>query len=72
MKKCKYKWLITYDDSPEIRDLFDFANIKEYSLQYGMNNYKQKKQKKEKNYLYIIMILNNLKVLYYVYVNNRC
>ena len=48
MKKCKYKWLITYDDSPEIRDLFDFANIKEYSLQYGMNNYKQKKAEKGK------------------------
>jgi len=48
MKKCKYKWLITYDDSPEIRELFDFANIKEYSLQYGMNNYKQKKAEKGK------------------------
>jgi DNA adenine methylase len=48
MKKCKYKWLITYDDSPEIRELFDFANIEEYTLQYGMNNYKQKKAEKGK------------------------
>jgi DNA adenine methylase len=41
MKKCHHKWLITYDDSPEIRALFDFANITEWTLQYGMNNYKQ-------------------------------
>ena len=41
MKKCPHKWLITYDDSPMIRDLFDFANICEWTLQYGMNNYRQ-------------------------------
>ncbi len=39
MKKCRHKWLITYDDSPMIRKLFDFADIHEWSLQYGMNNY---------------------------------
>ncbi len=39
MKKCKHKWLITYDDSPIIRKLFDFADISEWTLQYGMNNY---------------------------------
>lgn len=41
MRKCQHKWLITYDDSPEIRKLFSFANITEWTLQYGMNNYKQ-------------------------------
>lgn len=41
MKKCQHKWLITYDDSPEIRELFHFANITEWTLQYGMNNYKK-------------------------------
>ena len=41
MKKCHHKWLITYDDSPMIRKLFDFADIHEWSLQYGMNNYKK-------------------------------
>jgi len=46
MKECKHKWLITYDDSQEIRDLFDFANIYEWELQYGMNNYKQEKAEK--------------------------
>lgn len=42
MKKTKHQWIITYDDSPEIRDLFAFANIHEWTMQYGMNNYKQK------------------------------
>lgn len=41
MRACKHQWLITYDDSPKIRDLFSFANIVEWQLQYGMNNYKQ-------------------------------
>ncbi len=42
MKNVKHKWLITYDDCPEVRDLFSFAHIKTFELQYGMNNYKQK------------------------------
>ena len=41
MKKCPHKWLITYDNSPMIRDLFGFANIHEWTLQYGMNNYRK-------------------------------
>lgn len=41
MKQCKHKWLITYDNSPEVKKLFSFANIYEWELQYGMNNYKQ-------------------------------
>ena len=27
MRRCPHKWLITYDDSPKIRDLFSFANV---------------------------------------------
>ena len=46
MRRCPHKWLITYDDSPMIRDLFSFANISEWTLQYGMNNYKQGKAEK--------------------------
>ena len=42
MKNCSHKWLITYDDSPIIRDLFSFAEIQEWTLQYGMNNYKRR------------------------------
>lgn len=43
MKNCHHKWLITYDDCSEVRDLFNFAYILPWSLQYGMNNYKQGK-----------------------------
>lgn len=46
MKKCKHSWLITYDDSPEIRENFSSAKIYEWELQYGMNNYKQGKAEK--------------------------
>lgn len=41
MRACSHRWLITYDDSEPIRDLFSFATITEWELQYGMNNYKQ-------------------------------
>ncbi len=41
MRKCQHKWLITYDDSPIIRELFAFAEIQEWTLQYGMNNYRK-------------------------------
>lgn len=46
MKRCPHLWMIIYDDSPEVRKLFRFANIYEWKLQYGMNNYKQPKAKK--------------------------
>lgn len=46
MKNCEHSWLITYDDSPEIRANFSFAKIYEWELQYGMNNYKQGKAEK--------------------------
>ena len=38
LKKCRHKWLITYDDSDYIKKLFDFADIKHYNLMYGMRN----------------------------------
>lgn len=38
IKKCSHKWLITYDDSPFIRELFSFANITDWNLMYGMRN----------------------------------
>ncbi|NJK34277.1 MAG: DNA adenine methylase [Oscillatoriales cyanobacterium SM2_2_1] len=46
MKKCNHSWLITYDDSSQIRGNFKFANIYDWELQYGMNNYKQGKADK--------------------------
>ena len=41
MRRCPHRWLITYDDSQKIRELFGFANIIEWEHQYGMNNYMQ-------------------------------
>jgi DNA adenine methylase len=38
MKDTKHKWLITYDDSDYIKNLFSFANIKPWGLTYGMRN----------------------------------
>ncbi len=38
LKNTNHKWLITYDDSEYIRDLFSFAHINEWSLTYGMRN----------------------------------
>lgn len=37
MKRCNHRWLITLDDSPEVREMFSFANIQSYDLQYSMN-----------------------------------
>jgi DNA adenine methylase len=48
LKQCPHNWLITYDDCPEIRENFKWANIITWELQYGMNNYKQKKAEKGK------------------------
>ena len=38
MKKCPHEWLLTYDDSPLIRELFSFAQITNWDLTYGMRN----------------------------------
>jgi len=38
MKNCKHNYLITYDDSEYIRELFAFANIFSWDLKYGMRN----------------------------------
>jgi DNA adenine methylase len=48
MRNCSHRWLITYDDSPEIRELFGFATIIPWELQYGMNNFKQERAAKGK------------------------
>ena len=41
LKNTKHKFLLTYDDSNFIRELYQDFYISNYSLQYGMNNYKQ-------------------------------
>lgn len=57
LKECNHQWLITYDDCPEIRENFRFANIYEWELQYGMNNYKQDRAAKGKE-----LFITNYKV----------
>lgn len=57
VKKCQHKWMITYDDCPEIRELFSFAHIVGWEFQYGMNNYKQKTAAKGKE-----LIITNYKI----------
>ena len=42
----KHRFLITYDDCPEIRKLYRWANIQDWQLQYGMNNCNLKKESK--------------------------
>ena len=38
MKNTSHKWLITYDNSDYLRDLFSFAHIFTWELTYGMRN----------------------------------
>lgn len=38
IKDSKHKWLISYDDSDYIKELFSFANIQPWDLTYGMRN----------------------------------
>lgn len=51
LKSTKHKFLLTYDDSAFVRDLYKDFYIKEWSLQYGMNNFKQANAPKGKELL---------------------
>lgn len=53
LQQTSHRFLITYDDCAEIRDLYKWANIKDWQLQYGMNNCNLKKQSKIGNELFI-------------------
>lgn len=57
LERCHHKWLITYDDSSEIRKNFQFAYIYAWEMQYGMNNYMQEKAAKGKE-----LFITNYKV----------
>lgn len=46
LRKTENRFLITYDDCPEIRKLYKWANIKNWQLQYGMNNCNLERQSK--------------------------
>lgn len=51
MKNAKHKWLITYDNSEYVKDLFSFANISTLELTYGMRNVAKNSEQKEKEIL---------------------
>ncbi len=54
MEICRHKWLITYDDCKEIRNLFShFAYIYEWKVQYGMNNVSASGKANKGNELFI-------------------
>lgn len=38
LKQINHQWLMTYDDSDYIRNLFSWANIQSWDLTYGMRN----------------------------------
>ena len=38
LKDCNHKWVLTYDNSPYIKELYSFANIFSWNITYGMQN----------------------------------
>lgn len=45
MKNCNFKWLITLDDTNEMRRIFNFASINPLNVVYGMDNFNGRKTK---------------------------
>lgn len=60
LKNTTHKFLLTYDDSEFIRDLYRDFYCKEFSVQYGMNNFKQDKAQKGKELLISNFALSSL------------
>lgn len=48
LKNCPHKWLMTYDNSEYVRELYDFATIRPFDLTYGMRNVNKAGIQKEK------------------------
>lgn len=46
LRKTEHRFLITYDDCQEIRQLYRWATVKKWSLQYGMNNCNMQRESK--------------------------
>jgi DNA adenine methylase len=53
LKHTGHRFLITYDDCAEIRKLYNWAKIKNWQLQYGMNNCNLERQSKIGSELFI-------------------
>jgi DNA adenine methylase len=54
LKKTKHRFLITYDDCPEIRKLYKWARIEDWQLQYGMNNCNVQRESKIGSELFVL------------------
>lgn len=46
LRKCRYPFMLTYNDCPEIRELYNWADIQPFEIQYGMDNVAGNKPKK--------------------------
>ncbi|MHA1267813.1 MAG: DNA adenine methylase [Candidatus Helarchaeota archaeon] len=57
LKQCPHRWLATLDDTPEIKELYNWAYMYEWKHQYGMNNWQKKYAKKGKE-----LFISNYKV----------
>lgn len=60
MQNSNHKWLITYDDSEYIKELFSFANIQTWDLTYGMRNVNKKSIQREQELLISNYPLNEI------------
>ena len=63
MRDCNFKWLITLDDTKEIRKMFSFATINSLDLIYGMDKANGNKHRKGKELLitnYDYSLMNNI------------
>ena len=73
MKNCKHKWLITYDNSDYIRELFSFANIIPFKLSYSMRNVNENSSQKASeifisNYLdFSVLKQSNFKCIFFTF-----
>ncbi|HET54158.1 MAG TPA: DNA adenine methylase [Ignavibacteria bacterium] len=65
LNSCTFNWLITYDNSEFVKELYKDYFIIEWQLQYGMNNYKKKNSAKGEELLianYDLKEVENLNV----------
>jgi len=65
MKDYNFKWLITLDDTQEIRKMFEYAFINPLDIIYGMDNVNGKKPKKGRELIitnYDYKSMNNINI----------
>jgi len=48
LRNCPHKWLLTYDDSEHIQELYSFANVAVWDMTYGMRNVTKGSHQNEK------------------------